>query len=43
MWPRSFEEFVGQGHLVGDKGLFRRSVSCGHRTSLLLWGPPGTA
>jgi putative ATPase len=42
MRPRSFEEFVGQGHLVGDQGPLRRSVSRGHLTSLLLWGPPGT-
>ncbi|MBI2780422.1 MAG: replication-associated recombination protein A [Chloroflexi bacterium] len=42
MRPRTFEEFVGQGHLVGDQGPLRRSVSRGHLTSLLLWGPPGT-
>ena len=42
MRPRSFEEFVGQGHLVGEQGPLRRSVSRGHLTSLLLWGPPGT-
>jgi putative ATPase len=42
MRPRSFEEFQGQGHLVGDAGPLRRSVSRGKLTSLLLWGPPGT-
>jgi putative ATPase len=42
MRPRTFEEFVGQEHLVGDQGPLRRSVSRGHLTSLLLWGPPGT-
>jgi len=42
MRPRTFEEFVGQQHLVGDAGPLRRSVSRGHLTSLLLWGPPGT-
>jgi putative ATPase len=42
MRPRSFEEFVGQGHLVGEQGPLRRSVSRGHLASLLLWGPPGT-
>jgi len=42
MRPRSFEEFVGQEHLVGEQGPLRRSVSRGHLTSLLLWGPPGT-
>jgi putative ATPase len=42
MRPRTFEEFQGQGHLVGETGPLRRSVSRGHLTSLLLWGPPGT-
>ncbi|TAL13216.1 MAG: replication-associated recombination protein A, partial [Chloroflexota bacterium] len=42
MRPRSLEEFVGQGHLVGEAGPLRRSVARGHLTSLLLWGPPGT-
>ena len=42
MRPRTFEEFVGQVHLVGEQGPLRKSVSRGHLTSLLLWGPPGT-
>src|SRR5687768_8068697 len=42
MRPRTFDEFVGQEHLVGQQGPLRRSVSRGHLTSLLLWGPPGT-
>ena len=42
MRPRSFEEFEGQEHLVGEQGPLRKSVSRGHLTSLLLWGPPGT-
>ena len=40
--PRTLEEFVGQAHLVGDRGPLRRSVSRGHLASMLLWGPPGT-
>ena len=42
MRPRSFDEFEGQEHLVGENGPLRRSVSRGKLTSLLLWGPPGT-
>jgi putative ATPase len=42
MRPRTLEEFVGQGHLVGERGPLRRSVSRGHLASMLLWGPPGT-
>ena len=42
MRPRTFEEFEGQEHLVGENGPLRRSVARGKLTSLLLWGPPGT-
>jgi putative ATPase len=42
MRPRTFEEFEGQEHLVGEQGPLRKSVARGHLTSLLLWGPPGT-
>jgi putative ATPase len=42
MRPRTLEEFVGQEHLVGERGPLRRSVARGHLSSLLLWGPPGT-
>jgi putative ATPase len=42
MRPRSLAEFVGQEHLVGERGPLRRSVARGHLSSLLLWGPPGT-
>src|SRR4249919_223338 len=42
MRPRDLSEFVGQAHLVGERGPLRRSVARGHLASLLLWGPPGT-
>ena len=42
MRPRTLEEFVGQAHLVGERGPLRRSVARGHLARLLLWGPPGT-
>jgi len=42
MRPRNLEEFVGQEHLVGERGPLRRSVARGHLASLMLWGPPGT-
>ena len=42
MRPRSLDEFVGQGHLVGERGPLRRGIARGHLSSLLLWGPPGT-
>jgi putative ATPase len=42
MRPRSLDEFVGQAHLVGEKGPLRRGIARGHLASILLWGPPGT-
>jgi hypothetical protein len=42
MRPRSLEEFVGQEHLVGERGPLRRSLSRGHLTSLIPWRPPCT-
>jgi putative ATPase len=42
MRPRSLDEFVGQSHLVGERGPLRRSVARGHLASIILWGPPGT-
>jgi putative ATPase len=42
MRPRSLDEFVGQEHLVGERGPLRRGIARGHLSSLLLWGPPGT-
>jgi putative ATPase len=42
MRPRSLPEFVGQDHLVGERGPLRRSIERGYLGSLLLWGPPGT-
>jgi putative ATPase len=42
MRPRSFAEFVGQEHIVGDGKLLRRAIEADKLTSILLWGPPGT-
>jgi putative ATPase len=42
MRPASLDEFVGQEHLVGQKGAIRRMIERGHLSSMLLWGPPGS-
>jgi putative ATPase len=42
MRPRSFEEFVGQGHLVGEGRALTRVLSRGTLSSIILWGPAGT-
>jgi putative ATPase len=42
MRPRSFEEFVGQRHLVGPEKVLTKLTSGGHLPSIVLWGPAGT-
>jgi putative ATPase len=42
MRPRTFEEFVGQEHLVGRERVLRKSIEADQLSSLILWGPPGT-
>src|SRR5215211_1172344 len=42
MRPRTLDEFVGQEHLVGERGALRRMIDRGHLTSMVLWGPPGS-
>ncbi|MGH9967029.1 MAG: replication-associated recombination protein A [Pyrinomonadaceae bacterium] len=43
MRPRSLDEFVGQGHLVGEGRILRRLLEgAGNLPSLILWGAPGT-
>ncbi len=42
MRPRSFEEFIGQEHIVGAGRLLRRAIEADKLTSIILWGPPGT-
>ena len=42
MRPRTFDEFVGQEHLVGPERSLRRAIEADHLPSLILWGPPGS-
>ncbi len=42
MRPRTLDEFVGQEHLVGERGPLKKGLDRGHLSSILLWGPPGT-
>ncbi len=42
MRPRTLDEFVGQDHLVGAHGPFRRFAAQGALPSMILWGPPGS-
>jgi putative ATPase len=42
MRPRTFDEYVGQGHLVGEDRALTRVLSRGSLPSIILWGPAGT-
>ena len=42
MRPRSLDEFIGQGHLVGEGRLLRDMIEGRRLHSLILWGPPGS-
>ncbi|MCP2258410.1 Recombination protein MgsA [Streptoalloteichus tenebrarius] len=42
MRPRSLDEVVGQGHLLGPGAPLRRLVEGAAPASVLLYGPPGT-
>lgn len=40
--PRTFQEFVGQEHIVGPGTVLRKSIEADHLPSMVLWGPPGS-
>ena len=39
--PQGLEDYIGQQHLVGEGGVFRRFIEAGNVPSFILWGPPG--
>ncbi len=42
MRPRSFDEFVGQDHIIGPDKVLRRAIEADQTPSFILWGPPGS-
>lgn len=42
MRPSSFEQYIGQEHIVGNNKPLRRALESGKAHSMILWGPPGT-
>ena len=42
MRPNSFDEFVGQDHILSSGSLLRRMIESDRLTSIILYGPPGT-
>ncbi len=39
--PKSFDNFIGQKHLIGENGPIKKAVRNGAIPSMILWGPPG--
>ena len=39
--PQSLDDYIGQQHLVGENGVFRKFIASGSVPSFILWGPPG--
>ncbi len=42
MRPESFDQILGQDHIVGPGRLLRRAVESDRLTSAIFWGPPGS-
>ena len=42
MRPRTFDEYVGQEHIVGPGRVLRLSIEADSLPSIILWGPPGS-
>ncbi len=42
MRPKTFDDFVGQDHLLGEDGVIRKMLSGKNIRSMIYWGPPGT-
>ena len=39
--PQKLDDYIGQDHLVGPTGVFRRFIESKNVPSFILWGPPG--
>ncbi len=42
MRPGSFDQFVGQEHIIGPGKVLRRAIEADRVPSLVFWGPPGS-
>ena len=42
MRPTTFEQYIGQAHILGEGKPLRRALEAGRTHSMILWGPPGT-
>ncbi len=39
--PRTLDDYIGQEHLVGGNGVFRKFLETGNVPSFILWGLRG--
>lgn len=39
--PTRLDDLVGQEHLVGERGVIRKTIQSGNIPSMIFWGPPG--
>jgi putative ATPase len=42
MRPRTLDDIVGQGHVLGPGRVLRSAIERGELHSMILWGPPGS-
>lgn len=42
MRPQTFEQYIGQAHILGADKPLRKALEAGRAHSMILWGPPGT-
>jgi putative ATPase len=42
MRPRTFDEFVGQEHVLASDRVLRKTIESDLLTSMIVWGPPGS-
>lgn len=40
--PRTFDEYVGQEHLIGPGSVLRQAIDNDRVPSMIFWGPPGS-
>ncbi|NQY08706.1 MAG: replication-associated recombination protein A [Flavobacteriales bacterium] len=40
--PKTFDDYIGQEHLVGPNAVLRKALASKLIPSMILWGPPGT-
>ncbi|WP_094751919.1 replication-associated recombination protein A [Psychromonas sp. CD1] len=42
MRPKTFNQYIGQEHIIGEGKPLRKALEAGAAHSMILWGPPGT-